>query len=177
MTEERLLQQARTLDPQALAQIYDQFSPGVYRYALRLLGDQDLAEDCLAETFTRLLEALHRRRGPRHHLQAYLYRIAHNWIVDRFRSGLPDLELSDTMASEVESPELDAARHLRRMEIRAALRALTPEQSQVIALKYLEGWENAEIAQAMRKPVGAIKSLQHRALAALRKRLREEEHG
>jgi len=56
-----------------------------------------------------------------------------------------------------------------------ALRRLTPDQQQVIALKYLEGWENKEIAISLKKPVGAIKSLQHRALASLKKNLKSEE--
>jgi RNA polymerase sigma-70 factor (ECF subfamily) len=58
--------------------------------------------------------------------------------------------------------------------MRKALLQLTPDQQQVIAFKYLEDWNNEEIAQALRKPVGAIKSLQHRALARLKKVLEKE---
>ena len=172
--EQRLLEGARNLHTQVLAKIYDDYSPGVYRYAMRLLGDQSMAEDCVAETFARFLQALHRKRGPREHLSAYLYRIAHNWIIDYYRSRQPETELVDTIASDQNSPELDASDRIRRHRIRAAIRELTPDQQLVIALKYLEGWENAEIADALRKPVGAVKSLQHRALAALRKRLQKE---
>jgi DNA-directed RNA polymerase specialized sigma24 family protein len=53
----------------ALAEIYDTYRPGLYRYAMRLLGDASLAEDCVAETFARFLKALHTRQGPREHLQ------------------------------------------------------------------------------------------------------------
>jgi RNA polymerase sigma-70 factor (ECF subfamily) len=58
---------------------------------------------------------------------------------------------------------------IERQQVRAALALLTPEQRQVITLKFLEDWQNEEIAQALGKPVGAIKALQHRAIAALRR--------
>jgi RNA polymerase sigma-70 factor (ECF subfamily) len=173
--EQRLLEQARNFNSQVLAKIYDDYSQGIYRYAMRRLGDRDLAEDCVAETFSRFLSAVHRKRGPRNHLQAYLYRIAHNWIIDHFRSTKPEEELVDSIPSGQENPETDAAGRLQKAEIRAAIHELTPDQQQVIVLKYLEGWENGEIAQALRKPVGAVKSLQHRALGALKKRMQNEE--
>src|SRR5512138_1545197 len=74
VSEEReLLELASKLNTAALAEIYDTYSTGLYRYAMRLLGDQDLAEDCVAETFTRFLKSLENGHGPRDHLQAYLY--------------------------------------------------------------------------------------------------------
>ena len=56
-TDKELLKLARKFDPVTLADIYDTFSPGLYRYAMRLTGDQDLAEECVADTFSRLLQA------------------------------------------------------------------------------------------------------------------------
>jgi RNA polymerase sigma-70 factor (ECF subfamily) len=171
-----LLQSARKLDPQALAAIYDLHSPALFRYAMRRLGDVSLAEDCLSETFSRFLQALHSGRGPRDHLQAYLYRIAHNWIVDHYRRGPdPAEELTERDQDDGPDPEEQAAQRLRQERLRTSLRKLTPDQQQVIALKFLEGWGNQEIAQAMRKTVGSIKSLQHRALAALQRDLEEED--
>lgn len=157
----------------ALAEIYDTYRPGLYRYALRLLGDASIAEDCVAETFARFLKALHTRQGPRDHLQAYLYRIAHNWIVDFYRKYEPTLELGETLQCE-EYTEEEAAKHIRRTQARRAIRSLTPEQQKVISLKYLENWSNEEIARVLQKPVGAVKSLQHRALASLQRLLTEK---
>jgi RNA polymerase sigma-70 factor, ECF subfamily len=170
-----LLQRARLFEQQALAQIYDIYSPGLYRYAMRLLGEQTLAEDCVAETFTRFLQALQSRRGPEDFLQAYLYRVAHNWIVDYYRrEPAPAEELTEQHQDDQTGPEEDAHQRLRNEHLRAALRCLTPDQQQVVALKYLEGWENEQIAHTMKKPVGAVKSLQHRALAALQRILQDE---
>lgn len=174
LNEQDLLQRASRLETQALAEIYDTYSPGIYRYGMRLLGDMSLAEDCVAETFARFLKTLQDQRGPRDHLQAYLYRIAHNWIVDLFRRNEKVIELSDTIRSEADIPEEEAAKRIRQKQVRKAIRHLTPNQQQVISLKYLEDWSNEEVAQAMKKPVGAVKSMQHRALKSLHKLLAEK---
>ena len=166
--EQDLLQRASRLETKALTEIYDTYSPGMYRYAARLLGDSNLAEDCVAEAFARFLDALQKRKGPRDHLQAYLYRIAHNWIADSFRNQRTQAELDETLPGE-DRPEEEAAKRIRQRELRNALHDLTPDQQQVIALKYLEEWNNEEIAQALNKPLGAVKSIQHRALKSLQR--------
>jgi len=175
VTEEReLLRLASKLETKALAEIYDTYSPGIYRYAMRLIGDECVAEDCVADTFARFLKSLQARRGPRDHLQAYLYRIAHNWIVDLYRSNEKIFELSDAIRSESDLPEEEAAKHVRQKQVRRAIRHLTPDQQKVISLKYLEEWSNEEVARVLKKPVGAVKSLQHRALKSLYKLLEEK---
>jgi len=172
--EQELLLRASQFDTKALAEIYDTHSPGMYRYSMRLLGDAALAEDCVAETFARFLKSLQERRGPREYLQAYLYRIAHNWIVDFYRKQEEPSELSDAVRSEADVPEEEAAKHIRQTQVRKAIRKLTPDQQQVISLKYLEEWSNEEIARALKKPVGAVKSIQHRALKSLQRLLEEK---
>ena len=179
------LSQAYQLDEHALSEIYQALSPALYRYAYRLLGNAADAEDIVAETFHRLLLALRHDHGPRQHLSAYLYRIAHNMITDRYRRRpLPEmpfddaLETSDALeANESDSPELSAPIHIAQERARAALWKLTPDQRLVIALKYFEGFSNEEIAVALGKPIGAVKSLQHRGLEALHRILRSEQIG
>jgi RNA polymerase sigma-70 factor (ECF subfamily) len=171
--ERELLELASELNTAALAEIYDTYSPRLYRYAMRLLGDADLAEDCVAETFTRFLKSLEKGHGPRDHLQAYLYRIAHNWIVDLYRDHEQTFELSDSLPCD-DLPEEEAARQIRQNQVRKAIRLLSPDQQKVVSLKYMECWENEEIASALHKPIGAVKSIQHRALASLHKLLAEK---
>ncbi len=179
MTDEiELIQRAGRFEQAALAEIYDSYSPGVFRYAARLLGDAALAEDCVADTFTRYLQALHGGGGPRDHLQAYLYRIAHNWITDHYRRQPPPaLPLFDEFPDEQGDLLQSVIDDLQSRQVRGALVSLTPEQRQVIVLKYLEGWKNEAVALAVKKPVSAVKALQHRALDALRRALapRKEE--
>ncbi len=172
-----LLQRAQQFEEQALAEIYDRWSPALYRYALRLLGEADLAEECVAETFSRFLEALRQGSGPQDYLQAYLYRIAHNWITDHYRRSSPmllplDAELNEDVDHE---PSHLVALEMEHRQVRAALSYLTPDQRQVIMLKYVEEWDNEEIAAALNKPIGAVKSLQHRALESLRRILLQQE--
>jgi RNA polymerase sigma-70 factor (ECF subfamily) len=169
--EASLLRAVRKLDETALGEVYRLFSPGLYRYAMRLLGHAGLAEECVAETFERMLKSLSRGRGPKRHLKAYLYRIAHNWVTDRYRRYPPNpLPLDELRLSHPgEGPEALMVRNQDRERARLALHSLTPDQRQVIMLKFLEGWKNPEIARALDKPVGAVKSLQHRGLAALRR--------
>ena len=169
-SEDELLVGARKFDHAALTMVYDRFSPGIYAYSLRLLAEPDLAEECTAETFNRFLQALRAGNSPRKYLQAYLYRIAHNWIIDFYRRQPPaPLELDEELrADEQEMPPEVAAQHQSQARIRAALQQISPDQRQVIVLRYLEGWEMEEIAAALNKTVGAVKALQHRALEALR---------
>ena len=172
-SEAELLRLAQRLDSIALAQIYDLYSPDIYRYAMRLLGNVALAEDCVSETFSRLLQALAAGKGPRDYLRAYLYRIAHNWITDQYRREHPTEELNETLPSEAGALEETADQNIEHARLRQAIRKLTPDQQQVIALKFWQDCENEEIARTLGKPVGAIKSLQHRALNTLQRHLHE----
>ena len=177
VSEKSLLELVICFDEQALIEVYDLYSLELYRYAVRMLADQDLAEECVAETFSRLLYALKHKNGPRHNLRAYLYRIAHNWITDYFRkqSSTSVLLVPETIPETDMDLQDSLIQDLEERQVLAALRLLTPDQRQVVVLKYIEGWQNKEIAQAMDKPVGAIKSLQHRALNALRRILTREQ--
>ncbi len=173
------LPRAYQLDPQALTEIYEALSPPLYRYAYRLLGHTCDAEDIVAEAFHRLLLALQRGHGPREHLSAYLYRIAHNLIVDRYRKQpLAEVELDEALAAaDDDDPHEVAAQRSTQTVARLALWRLTVDQRQVILLKYFEGLSNEEVAATLDKPVGAIKSLQHRALEAMRRSLTLDQIG
>lgn len=174
--EQDLIDRARKFDTQAMADIYDRYSPGLFAYAMRLLGDRCIAEDIVSDTFSRFLKALRSGRGPEEYLQAYLYRIAHNCVVDAYRRQPPaSVELSDDLRSETEKqPEAQADDVFEKNRVRMALRMLTPEQRQVIILRFYENWENEEVSAAVQKPVGAVKALQHRALSALRRWLSKD---
>jgi RNA polymerase sigma-70 factor (ECF subfamily) len=169
--EQEMLTRAREFDLQALADIYDSYSTSLMGYDLRLSGDRDIAEECVAETFNRFLNALSVGKGPNIYLKAYLYRIAHNWITDCYRRKkdifIP-IEEGLNIPADIQIEEELIARFLQE-ELRAALFQLTPDQRQVITLVFIEGWKKAEVAAALGKPVGAVKSLQHRGLKALRR--------
>ena len=171
--DEILLNQARAFDELALGQIYDAYFERLYRYAYRFVGDVETAQDIAAETLRRLLEALRDGRTP-NQLGAWLYRVAHNLAIDQYRQrpaeGLVSLEPDLDQADEADT-EADSEHQLAQERVRQALGRLTPEQQNVVVLKFIEGYSNAEVGALMNKPEGAIKSLQHRALATLKRAL------
>jgi RNA polymerase sigma-70 factor (ECF subfamily) len=162
------------LDKQALLEIYERHSPEIFRYACRMLDDKDLAEDCVADTFLRLLIAVHGGILAEN-LRAYLYRIAHNWIIDHFRrQPPPTISLKENVHPDSEGsvPHL-VGQELDRQRIRAALLQLSLEQRQVIELRFMENWSHNEVAVAVGKTVEATRALQYRAVEALRQILAE----
>ncbi|MGQ9493039.1 MAG: sigma-70 family RNA polymerase sigma factor [Anaerolineae bacterium] len=174
--ETALLKRAREYDQAAIAEIYDRYSLRIYNYIYHRLGNALLAEDLTATVFLRMLEAIRSSRAWQTSFSGWLYRIAHNLVVDHFRAGhRDDVSLDDWPVAFHEHPADVAERSLTQQRLRAAISQLTEEQSLVITLKFLEGMSNAEIAQLMGKSEGAIKSLQFRALAALRRLISGEE--
>jgi len=169
------LQQARALDRTALAAIYDDYHQPIYRYIYRQVGEMESARDLAAEVFHRLLKAFRQGRGPDRKLQAWLYRTAHNVVIDFYRrqQHRQHLPLDETMVNGADDPVRRAESHIVAAEVRSALQQLTSDQQQVIALKFFAQLSNRETAAVLRKPVGAVKSLQHRALAALQRQLSE----
>lgn len=171
----QLLKKARSYDQKALAKIYDLYSEALFAYAYKHVGKSQVAEDLVAETFSRFLKALERGGGPKEHLKAYLYRITHNLITDLYRrEPPPSLELEEELLSaEGADPTTLVAELEDADRVRRALHLITPGQRQVITLRFLEGWSCLEIAQTMEKSLGSIKALQHRGLAALQRILLE----
>lgn len=177
LTEDALLKKAGKFEADTLLVIYDRFSPEIFGYAYRLLGDGDMAEDCVSETFLRFIHAIKNNSGPKENIRAYLYRIAHNWITDQYRKKVPILiEYSENSVSETSGHLEDRVEHRFKMnQLRSAILELNPDQRFVITLRYVEGWDLGQIAHAMKRPIGAVKALQHRALSNLSKRLGAKE--
>ncbi len=180
MTDDQLLEKARQLDQDALMLIYDTYSTPLYHYAYRQLGDEQSAEDCVAETFTRFLSALKNNKGPKKYLRAYLYRIAHNWISDQFRGNQPVVVDIDEQEEILESEQISIERQIMRSvtaeQLRGMIAQLSPDQRQVIVLKHLEDMSNAEVAEIIGKNVGSVKALNSRALVNLRKLMGAKAH-
>lgn len=157
-----------------LIRLYKDLSPHLFRYAFRLLGDAALAEECVSETFSRFLQAVQNGRGPNSHVRGYLYRIAHNWATDYYRSHRQEFDLKSTWTDDPGSrPSRIAIRNQEKEQVRNALMQLTSEQRQVIMLRFYEQWQHEEIAAAIGKTAEATRALQYRALTMLRRILLE----
>lgn len=148
-----------------IAAIYDKYSPQIYRYLYHRLGNGPLAEDLTAEVFVRLV----RSGTAPDNVAAYLYRCAHNLIVDYLRENPYSIDpLDETLATQQGDPAHIAELDAERVRLRRAISLLTADQQQVIALRFVEGFSIGETAQLMGRPEGAAKALQHRALVNLR---------
>jgi RNA polymerase sigma-70 factor, ECF subfamily len=166
---------AATLDRQALADIYERYNADIFRYACRLLDDRDLAEDCVAETFSRFLQSV-RGGGQPDNVRAYLYRAAHNWVIDQHRrKPQPELALEESLHSDPENnPAQQVTKRMERQRVRTALLRLPAEQRQVVELRFVEEWSHQDVAAALGKTIEATRTLQHRAVTTLRQMLSEE---
>lgn len=176
--EQALLTRARSLDPDALAELHERYYRMLYFYVLGRVGERVVAEDVTAEAFIRLLEAFHRGRGPERHLAAWLFRTADHLVADHHRARYrhPEVPLEEEWGSSREEGWRDVVMQER---VREALDHLTPDQRAVILMRFWMDLPLARIAQELGKTVGAVKLLQHRALAALAKRLGDlrNDHG
>ena len=177
MTKPTTLVDPQEITKEDLIAIYEENNPGIYRYAVRLLGDANLAEDCVSETFSRFLGVIQRGGGPRENIRAYLYRVAHNWVTDFYRrQPLPELEIEEHEPIEPGSnPAVEVSEILERERVRAAILRLPAEQQQIIQLRFLENWSHEEVAQVLGKSMDATRSMQYRAIGSLRRMLMEEE--
>lgn len=177
--QEQSLTRPAGIDREGLAAIYEEYYQPIYCYVYRQVSDVETARDLSAEVFHRLLRTAQKGNGPDRHAKAWLYRTAHNLVVDHYRrqQHRQHLPLDEQLVSGSDDPADAAERRGSAAQVRAALQELTPDQQQVIVLKFLEGMSNQEVADVLDKTVGSVKSLQHRALAALQRQLSPEKEG
>jgi RNA polymerase sigma-70 factor, ECF subfamily len=175
--DQMLLEQARQYDSQALAEIYDLYSLSIYHYLYRFVGEAHTAEDLTSEVFLKLIHVLDTARAPQEQLQGWLYRVARNLAVDwyRKRGKQEPLSLREDLVPSGESPLVKLEKDQDRQRLRRALLALTPDQQQVLLLRFAQELKIEEVAQIVGKSEGAVKLLQYRATRRLQKLLEREE--
>jgi len=167
------------LDSQVIGAVYDRYFTDVYRFVYYKLNDEQVAEDISSDVFVRLLEAVKKKRGPQTNLKGWLLATASHAVADYLRRVYrrPTEELSDTMPDESASmlrEEIDRREQVG--SVQAAYTELTPDQQNVLALRFGDGYSLEETARVMQKNVNAVKALQFRALAALQRNIGEVAH-
>jgi RNA polymerase sigma-70 factor (ECF subfamily) len=175
--EHTLLERARAYDADALGELYDQYAPLIYAYLYRRVHDAQLAEDLTGEVFVRVLQAIQSEQFWHTSFRGWLYRIAHNLLVDHYRKQppAPMLALDEQLVAAQGDPDSALAEKLSHQDLLAAISQLTLNQQQVLVLRFGEQLAAREVAEIMGKSVGAVELLQHRALNALRRLLRKNE--
>jgi RNA polymerase sigma-70 factor, ECF subfamily len=174
----RLVERAQEGDRSALEELYLIHFDRIYSYLHVSVGNKHDAEDLTTQTFLKMLESIGRFRWQSAPFSAWLFRIAHNLAMDHFRARrrwLPEEEVPEAPGTEEPSAELEAMQSIGRQSMLELIETLSPEQQQVLTLKFVFNFSNADVAKILDKTEGAIKSLQHRALASLQKQLAQRQ--
>jgi RNA polymerase sigma-70 factor (ECF subfamily) len=172
--ERVLVERAQHGDRDALEQLYLLHFDRIYSYLRVSVGNRHDAEDLTTQTFLRMLGSIGRFRRQSAPFSAWLFRIAHNLAVDHFRAQRRELvedEVPEPFGEEESSAEEQALDSMAQAGMLGLIEELSAEQRQVLALKFVFGFGNLESAGILGKTEGAVKSLQHRALASLERQL------
>lgn len=175
-----LVDRAQQGDRAALEELYLIHFDRIYSYLHVSVGNRHDAEDLTTQTFVKMLESIGRFRWQSAPFSAWLFRIAHNLAMDHFRANRrwqPEEDVPEPEPDETTSAEAGALESIGRKSMLELIDELSPEQQQVLTLKFVFNFANAEAATILGKTEGAIKSLQHRALVSLQKQLEKREAG
>jgi RNA polymerase sigma-70 factor (ECF subfamily) len=182
-SDSALIARARE-DPEAFSLLYERYVNNIYSYIYYRTGNHHDAEDLVSRTFYRALKHFPRYVDRGAPFSAYLYRIAHNIVANfhRDRSRRQVVPLNEMMLSALrrEQPAIAFEEGDAQETLLGAIRRLPEDRRELLVLKFVDQLTNAEIAKVMGRTEGAIKSLYHRTLVALRQDLiaqrTEQEH-
>ncbi|MFC1988896.1 RNA polymerase sigma factor [Chloroflexota bacterium] len=171
---EKLVIQAVNGNTDAFGDLYIIFVDKIYRYVYYHVNSKMAAEDITGEVFFKAWRAISSCRGKETSFSPWLYRIAHNQLVDEIRNKQrrPSLELENI--ETIRDSESSAEGYSEQQELLKVIDLLPPNRRRVIILKFIEGMDNREIAEIMGKSEGAIRVMQMRALSELKKELAKE---
>ena len=167
-----LVERAQRGDRTALEELYLLHFDRIYSYLHMSVGSRHDAEDLTTQTFVKMLESIGRFRWQSVPFSAWLFRIAHNLAMDHFRARRrwqPEEDPPEPIGAEETSAEDQALASLGNASLLQLIANLSPEQRQVLTLKFVFRFSNGEAAAILEKTEGAVKSLQHRALTSLQK--------
>jgi len=171
--EESLIRRAQQQDKEAFAQLYEANFDKIYRYIVIRISNKTEAEDVTQQVFINALRSISSFKWKGAPFSAWLFRIAHNLVVDYFRkeSKRATTPLDESLASSDDNPQLMSEHRLDIEQLISATKRLTGTQREVISLRFAGELPVAQVAKVMGKSQGAVKALQHSAIVALRKTL------
>ncbi|HEX2347196.1 MAG TPA: sigma-70 family RNA polymerase sigma factor [Ktedonobacterales bacterium] len=173
--ESALVTRATQRDHDAFTQLYQMYFDRIYRYIRLKLGNAVDAEDTTSAVFCNAWRTIHNFSPQRESsFAAWLFRLAHNAVVDRFRSMRDVISLDATgerlaIRAIHPGPEAQIERKLTIYELSTALDLLTEEQREVVLLRFVEGLSAREVGDIMGKQEGAVRGMQFRAIESLRR--------
>jgi RNA polymerase sigma-70 factor (ECF subfamily) len=180
LSENEAIERAAHGDTEAFSLLYERYVTRIYNYIYYRTGNPHEAEDLTSRVFHRALHHISHYDNRGVPFSAWLYRIAHNlvanWHRDNSRRKEVPLEDYTQQPQRALAPEARVVDNQEMEDLLKAIRRLPPDRQQLLILKFVEGMSNAEVATIMMRSEGAIKSLYHRTLMALRDELSKLDH-
>jgi RNA polymerase sigma-70 factor (ECF subfamily) len=176
--EEEILARASRGDNDAFGQLYERYIDRIFNYVYYRTGNAHDAEDLTARVFQRAMNHIRNYTDRGVPFSAWLYRIAHNLVANwhRDRSRKQEIPLDDmpVLPTKSDHPERNLMRSQEQDVLLRIIRTLPSERQTLLILKFVEDMSNAEIGEIMGRSEGAVKSLYHRTLLALRDQLKDQ---
>jgi len=160
-------------DNRAYGELYKRYLDEIYRYVYYRVANSHLeAEDLIQVVFIKAWEVILKNKPGKHNFRALVYRIAHNLVVDRWRTQKQELSLEaksfEALTSPAPTPEQLARSNEEINDITSAIRELEPRLQQVFICRFINGLSHSETAQALGLTTGHVRVLQYRALKKIR---------
>jgi RNA polymerase sigma-70 factor (ECF subfamily) len=173
LNEEQVVQRAINGDREAFTRLYDMHFDRIYRYVYVKVRDQAEAEDLTQDVFIKAYEAIKSYKWRDLPFTAWLFRIAHNRIIDHVRKTSKEKKasLDEAGAIAVGDPVAMTEQNFEIYQLKAALEKLPDAQKEVASLRFISELSIAEVAATLGKSEGTVKALQFSAVASLRKLL------
>ena len=176
--EEDVLTRASQGDRDAFGLLYERYIDRIFNYVYYRTGNLHDAEDLTARVFQRAMNHIKNYTDRGVPFSAWLYRIAHNLVANwhRDRSRRQEIPINDVpvLPSKGDHPEKNLVRSQEQDALLRYIRRLPAERQHLLILKFVENMSNAEIGAIMGRSEGAVKSLYHRTLLALRDQLGDQ---
>lgn len=175
--EKDIIRRAKKGEPALFGDLYDHYLPQIYRYVFLKVGNKQETEDLTHEVFLSAWQNLKDYRSQGFPFSTWLYQIAHNRVIDYYRtrkshSSLDEIDENFVKLASTVEKDLDLAIDLAK--VRSAIHKLKDDQQDVIVMRFVEEMSHREIAEVMGRSEGAVRLIQHRALTFLKEMLEQK---
>jgi RNA polymerase sigma-70 factor (ECF subfamily) len=163
-----------TRDPEAFGQLYQLYIDRIGRYIYYKVGEREEAEDLTEQVFLKAWESVQGFRGEPGAFPVWIFRLAHNLVIDYHRTHRQTTELHEFIEDPHPLVDDQVGARLDNEMLQAAIARLTPEQQQVVILRFIQGMPHAQVAEILGKNEVAVRGIQYRAVVALQRILRSQ---